>query len=115
MILHVEDALRLSIEHWRVNEQALTTYEVSTSPMECALCSMFFWTETDCIGCPVSKRTGLPICEGTPYYNANKALIEWGEAGDFLTIWRCREKFKLLARDMRRFLEGLSCKTSPAC
>ena len=117
-------ALKASITHWRENEAALSTEDVSISAAACALCFMF---QTDrietCRGCPVAEATGRIWCDLSPYEEASEAYKYWCEVkdwlwwddGDWLTFsnhkfiehWRAREKFLLAARDERQFLESL--------
>jgi len=55
-------ALRGSIAKW---ERVVSTGASGTSYADCALCALF-WA-ADCIGCPVSQRTGESHCDGSPF------------------------------------------------
>lgn len=65
-------ALEKSIKHWEENvERAEEDDELVTGQKDCALCGLF-WNK-DCIGCPVSARTGRQDCCNTPYIDVCKA------------------------------------------
>ena len=55
-------ALRGSIKKWELIVLGRGTDEGDDN---CPLCHMFF--DNDCIGCPVSARTGHSNCVGSPY------------------------------------------------
>lgn len=63
-------ALDKSIEKWKQNLVHAIAYshmQITTSPNDCPLCSLFFYGGNDCEGCPIYKKTGLKGCQGTPY------------------------------------------------
>lgn len=64
-------ALKDSIRRWR------DCVEARTFISNCALCHRFTGRddEEDCEGCPVMKRTGKPVCQGTPFYEALDAHL----------------------------------------
>lgn len=57
------DALKRSItEKW---EPIRDGRMVDLGIANCPLC--YLYVEDDCCGCPISEKTGLPGCGGTPY------------------------------------------------
>ena len=59
-------ALEKSIKHWEENvECAREGRETDIRQSSCALCNLFFHKE--CVGCPVSEKTGTDTCKLTPY------------------------------------------------
>lgn len=89
-------ALKGSIDKWRGIEAG----ELEDNGIDnCPLCGLFYdgW----CEGCPVSERTGLTVCEGSPY-------MQWADATYDDDIARAdTPKLKALARAEREFLESL--------
>lgn len=67
------EALEASITKWKENLQRAEAghwNSLRVSASECPLCDLFFrWMNTagPCNGCPVSARTGMHHCGGTPY------------------------------------------------
>lgn len=57
-------ALRGSIKKW---EGIVAGTKEDQGPSNCPLCTMFYWQDNDCQGCPVMERTGKPYCAGTPH------------------------------------------------
>lgn len=60
--------LEKSIAHWermRDFTELSQFHTESIGQQFCALCAEFI--NVDCIGCPVSRRTGVPHCDKTPY------------------------------------------------
>lgn len=71
------DALKASIAAWEKKAVAENVRGVSIGVKACPLCQIFFSSKTKCNGCPVSKKTGLGGCLGTPYEDTGYALITW--------------------------------------
>lgn len=66
-------ALEESIKHWEENvERAERNEGLLLGPDDCALCGLFW--KKDCVGCPVSERTGKLSCDGSPYYDVSTAM-----------------------------------------
>ena len=66
-----EKALRGSMRKWElivVGEGSDEGYK------NCPLCAEFF-EEPECYGCPVSAKTGLGCCDGTPYEVWHKVYL----------------------------------------
>jgi hypothetical protein len=74
-------ALKSSIAHWtrlatgkaRKGEDIFTTH--------CALCRRFYTKASiergePCMSCPVSNKTGLSYCKGSPWVEASRALAD---------------------------------------
>jgi hypothetical protein len=61
----------------------------------CSLCYLYF-DANECIGCPVSKKTGEGVCHATPYYEYTRAY----SAGNFAEALRA-------AKREVKFLESL--------
>lgn len=67
-------ALQESIAHW----ERIADGDAGDSPVssECACCEEFLYSHapennyTGCLRCPISIRTGLTACDGTPYVEA---------------------------------------------
>lgn len=85
-------ALVKSIAHWRdiVKSVAGTgpvkpSSKIDTGPYACALCEVFMiWKPMakQCVGCPVSQKTGKPSCVDSPYIDARNAYATY-----FQTLW----------------------------
>jgi hypothetical protein len=67
-------ALKGSIRKW---ENIVAGTGVDKGVFNCPLCELFW--DDDCTGCPVSERTGLMNCRGTPY-NMWEALTKRDDA-----------------------------------
>lgn len=99
-------ALEDSIEHWRRMETGNRINGETPHGSFCALCAMFFSKYAKCEGCPVAEDTGYPGCYETPYYAAKTSTL-------ILSAYLAQdrgldsEEFKLAAKEMREFLEGL--------
>jgi len=65
------EALQKSIAHWEANATAMTLAYASTDTSDCALCERFL--DSSCLGCPIFEATGKGFCQGTPYYDADRA------------------------------------------
>lgn len=63
-------ALKASIKHWQENVEAKTPGQIRLGADNCALCAIFNQDKENCVGCPVSEKTGHSYCEGTPYEEA---------------------------------------------
>ncbi len=79
-----EDALKLSIAHWKRLEAVKTPEEAEKEGHDgddCALCGIFFNGEAEwgeqCNGCPVKQKTGKDGCNGTAYYSARRSLSDF--------------------------------------
>ena len=74
-------ALWASAEHWLNNWQ--DPENASTDGDDCPCCQEFYdhaaTVDTGCRDCPIYQYTGLPECEGTPYYHAREAKISLGK------------------------------------
>ncbi len=57
-------ALNGSIAKWR---RIAAGKGVDKGTTNCPLCQEFYNFQTNCKGCPVSTRTGLGFCGGSPY------------------------------------------------
>ena len=90
------EALELSIEKWKANENITNMSEAKTGPSDCPLCALYHYNEPNCVGCPVYERMGEPWCRDTPYTEAER-LCYYGTVADF----------KVAARKEREFLESL--------
>jgi hypothetical protein len=86
-----ERALRKACAHWKRLATGKQKRRESIFAKDCALCKLFvipYKKRTkDCAGCPVRKRTGWPLCKGSPWsrvYNifnyANTHGAEFREA-----------------------------------
>lgn len=96
-------ALKASIQHWRENEAAESSNDVSVWGDYCALCNLFVRMEETCKRCPVAKSTGKEDCEGSPWEAAKMAYNEWRLDG----YEKARDAFRAAARAEREFLESL--------
>lgn len=99
-----KEALLKSIEHWRENESVKKIEDAKVSADNCALCARF-QRDGYCVRvnknneielCPVRKSTGRRFCEGSPYWNAQKAWLN-----------KQLKVFKKAAKKEREFLESL--------
>jgi hypothetical protein len=105
-------ALKDSIQHW---EDLAAGYGGSMNrpnSSSCALCQLFYGSRyeedrEDCQGCPVSKKTGRPFCEGTPYERVGK-MWQSGQISHIDNFAYLRtEDFRTAAREMVKFLWSL--------
>lgn len=67
------EALKESIENWKLNSMARHLYDIKMGPRSCALCQLFHPNHSEelgCCGCPVREKTGQPFCRDTPYREA---------------------------------------------
>jgi len=98
-------ALQASIKHWEDNVAARGVKSVKLGIKECALCEYFGpFDEPSCVGCPVSERTGLTGCEGTPYDDVCEAEVEWS---DHPRTNSYKEYFREIAQTELDFLKSL--------
>ena len=109
-------ALEKSIEHHKQNLLAETPDDVRLGADFCALCNLFNKYDrpinnTDCIGCPVHKKTGEKYCGGTPYEESRRAFISWY---NYYECYECtgkhsqyRRKFRAAEKKEIKFLESL--------
>jgi hypothetical protein len=110
------EALRASINHWLKNFHAEAPQDTSVSSTDCALCGLFYGdysevADTDCVGCPVYEKSGMPSCINTPYLDAHEARYRWfQDPGDDAR----REEWRSAAREMVMFLRGLYPKEDTA-
>lgn len=72
----IAEALEYSIKHWKENEVAELPDGASVSCRACALCDLFYY-ERICVGCPVRNKTGVDLCEESPYGEAEARYWEW--------------------------------------
>lgn len=63
-------ALRGSIAKW---QRIVAGDGVDEGAENCALCALFI--DAECVGCPVSKNTGMDGCIGSPYVEFENAWI----------------------------------------
>lgn len=94
------EALLLSIDHWRENEESLAE-GASTGPDDCPLCQLFL--SDRCSGCPIANAVGDFGCRGTPYEAAvasRDAAKQSGSDAD-------QAAWKAAAGAERAFLESL--------
>lgn len=99
-------ALWASIKHWEKNAAAVYPEGASTRGEDCALCGMFFNQGPDvpdCLGCPVAKKTGKMVCDGSPYHDAFMALRRWKNVPSDET----QKQWGQAARAEVRFLRSL--------
>lgn len=81
------EALKLSIEKWERFANGTARDGDTIFGKSCPLCKLFNSMSEDrfdksCVGCPVSRRTGKPECEGSPWLNAKLALFKKAGIGD---------------------------------
>lgn len=101
-------ALKASIQHWRENEAAESSDDVSVWGDDCALCDLFVRPHDSCKGCPVAKRTGKAQCDGSPWGAARDEFKKWRwVAQDSPRATEARDAFRAAARAEREFLESL--------
>lgn len=67
----------------------------------CELCRLF--ASDDCAGCPVKEKTGKRGCIGTPWENAEDALLGW----DFWQDRKSAASFRRAAKAEAEFLRSL--------
>lgn len=91
-------ALEGSIAKWRAIVERTGKDEGSEN---CPLCQTYWSRSFSCEGCPVSERTGMSMCRGTPYLEyCNEANMEQKGRGD-------PDETDVAARAMLAFLESL--------
>lgn len=105
-------ALKASIQHWRENEAAESSDDVSVWGDYCALCGLFVRPTDCCKGCPVAKRTGKENCDGSPWAAARDEFKKWrwaylADGQDTPRVTQARDAFRAAARAEREFLESL--------
>ena len=101
MTRKAHDALKASIRHWKRMAAGKRRNKESPTADHCALCKEFqdnFGDPDFCTGCPVSEKTKLTGCLGTPFSEAWRAWRNCG--GD-------SPEFKAAARKEIEFLESL--------
>ena len=98
-------ALEKSIEHWKRLATGNAGEHESIFGSSCALCSLFVDCYTDkgdnCSGCPVSKRTGLSMCNDTPWSAVRNAFDPTHEFSMFT------KEFQDAAKVQLKFLRSL--------
>ena len=99
-------ALKASIQHWKENEAAESSDDVSVWGDYCALCQLFVVKNESCDGCPVAKRTGKEQCDGSPWGAARDEFKKWRWAY-LVDLQEARDAFRAAARAEREFLESL--------
>lgn len=72
-----KQALKKSIDHWTKLSQGKVDAGCVGSKW-CALCELFLQGDNWCQGCPIYKKTGKPLCRGTPYSSADHNGISYG-------------------------------------
>jgi hypothetical protein len=95
-------ALADSIEKWEFLAEWCEEHPDDPIPQDggidtCALCQLYEPRETDCIACPVKKRTGKSECDDTPYI-------------EYWRLYGRDERAEMavpVARDMADFLKSL--------
>lgn len=115
-------ALEASIKKWKRNVKAPTPQEYLVGPDDCPLCKLFFDFSGDdygdeddfawigCKGCPIAERTGMVLCDGTPYEDATIQRSLWITAldlGNEVTAKAARRRARKAARAEVAFLESL--------
>lgn len=105
-------ALKASIQHWKENEAAESSDDVSVWGDYCALCQLFVVKNESCDGCPVAKRTGKEQCDGSPWGAARDEFKKWrwaylADGQDSPRATEARDAFRTAARAEREFLESL--------
>ena len=89
-------ALKESIAHWKRHATGKSYMDERVHSEDCALCALFL--ESRCDGCPVKKKTGLHLCQGTPWESAAYAFAAFGVES---------RQFRAAARKMLAFLRRL--------
>ena len=69
----MKKALWLSIEHWLKNWE--DPMEAICNADACACCRLYL--DRNCMGCPISEKTGSTLCTKTPYREAADAILEY--------------------------------------
>lgn len=94
--------LRWSIAHWdRLRTGKLRRGEAPYAS-NCALCRAYI--DKDCVGCPVSARTGITGCGGTPYHKAESI---WSKHAWFGNNGAWSKAFSRAAEKEYQFLVSL--------
>jgi hypothetical protein len=98
-------ALKMSIQHWEANVAAESPDQPNISGDVCPLCTLFYDSPIDdyCVGCPVSKKTGMSSCSGTPWYEVWKALGNW----QYYKNDETKKQYKKRAEQELDFLKSL--------
>lgn len=97
-----ENCLPLSLAKWQVNRVETAKAGkpiIDGANSTCACCKLYYSTDIDCRGCPISRATGRSLCDGTPYEDYHKASQQ-GDLGGALTANIKEERFleDLIAR-----------------
>ena len=87
-------ALKASIKKWEKNASSYEWTLIKTGPEDCPLCELFIGK--NCVGCPISKKTGYSFCIKTPY----------DKADDFANL-KNLPAFKVAALEEVTFLKSL--------
>lgn len=93
-------ALNGSIKKW---ERIVALEDGDKGSSNCPLCAEFFSPRVDeeeyCERCPVRKKTGMSMCDGSPY--AKWADLEW-EMGQRATTPAHMRQAKAMVRFLKR-------------
>ena len=82
-------AIEASIRHWirmrdgkrREMKDPFGTRLETPCTSHCALCRIYDGVWEECTDCPIKQRTGLRLCQGTPYMRAAEAVNDLGVNG----------------------------------
>lgn len=92
-------ALKQSAEKWDRYASAKGLSAVKIGSDSCPLCVLFI--DRACIGCPVMRKTGKAICNGSPYEEAARRYWSCKYSGGTL------HSFSIAARAEADFLRSL--------
>lgn len=104
-------ALKQSIKHWEENRDE--PIDADASGCACALCELFTRKSGSCDGCPVSEKTDLDSCMGSPWMRANNAHMDYlkvtldNYTGIPSDIDKAKAAFKEAAQNEIDFLKSL--------
>lgn len=82
MKFDAKEALDLSIRHW---ERLYTRKErprERPGAEDCTLCQTFNEHGNDCRGCPIYEKTGVTVCEDTPFEAAHREWENYAPLGE---------------------------------
>ena len=86
-----ERLLRESIRHWRRVKDRVVVGPLDWKGFN-YLCGSYLlnynkWGGKPCVGCPVMKRTGKEMCEGTPFIAVLELQEQWVKTGERPEHW----------------------------
>lgn len=92
-------ALKRSVEKWERYASAKDLTAVKIGSDSCPLCVLFI--DRACTGCPVRRKTGKAICNGSPYEEAARRYWGYKYSGGTL------HSFSIAAAAEAQFLRSL--------